>query len=305
MLVMAASMPAAMAQSVHGGGSGYVPQRVYDSKHKKFIDFETMMAELSRVDLTFVGEQHDDPATHRLEKAILEGLSRRGVTVTVALEMFERDVQAHLDDYLAGRMSEEEFLKRSRPWPRYFTDYRPLVEFAKYNGWNVVASNTPRRLASKVSREGLGAVESAPAEDRAFMAAQIQCPLDDYYKRFVETMQGHPGAGAEESKKPKELDPKTRAMIEHFYYAQCVKDETMAESIAARRAERTSIVHFNGAFHSDFGLGTASRAVRRMPGAQVRVVSIIPVTNLDSIKVDDIRKKGDYLVFCLGKPADE
>lgn len=296
------------AQAVHGGGSGYVPQRVYDSKQKKFIDFESMLADLARADLSFVGEQHDDPATHRLERAILEGLSRRQVRVTIAMEMFERDVQTHLDDYLAGKMSEAEFLEQSRPWPKYFTDYRPIVEFAKFQGWRVIASNTPRRLASKVSREGLSVVETSPAQDRPMMAAQIQCPFDDYYKRFLESMQSHPGPNgkSENTKESREMDEKTRAMIERFYFAQCVKDETMAESIAAQYAPnadgaRTIVVHFNGAFHSDYGLGTAARAVRRMPNSKVRVVSIVPVSDLDSIRPDEYRKKGDYIVFCLGK----
>src|SRR6185369_6689374 len=116
----------AVAQTVHGRGSGYLPQRVYDTKEKNFSDFEMMVAELARAEIVFVGEQHDDPATHRLESAILEGLLRRQRQVIVALEMFERDAQKPLDDYLAGKMTEDEFLKVSRPWPRYTTDYRQL-----------------------------------------------------------------------------------------------------------------------------------------------------------------------------------
>ncbi|NOT64307.1 MAG: hypothetical protein HOP19_29165, partial [Acidobacteria bacterium] len=57
--------------------SSYVPQRVYDAKTKKFSDFESMLAELSRAEIVFIGEQHDDPNTHRLELAVLEGLLRR------------------------------------------------------------------------------------------------------------------------------------------------------------------------------------------------------------------------------------
>ena len=90
-----------------------------------------MLADLSRADVILVGEQHDDPNTHRLETALLEGLQRRRSALVVSLEMFERDVQPALDAYLGGRNTEEEFLKASRPWPRYATDYRPLVELAK------------------------------------------------------------------------------------------------------------------------------------------------------------------------------
>src|SRR5512134_2482948 len=79
----------------------YVPQRVYDTSRRAFSDFETMLADLARADVVLVGEQHDDPNTHRLEAAVLQGLLRRGTGITVSLEMFERDVQGVLDAYLA------------------------------------------------------------------------------------------------------------------------------------------------------------------------------------------------------------
>src|SRR3954464_4886861 len=58
--------------------SSYVPQRVFDTRQKGFGDFESMLADLARADAVFVGEQHDDENTHRLELALLEGLTRRG-----------------------------------------------------------------------------------------------------------------------------------------------------------------------------------------------------------------------------------
>jgi uncharacterized iron-regulated protein len=299
------------AQSVHQAGSGYTPQRVYDSKEKKFSDFEAMLADLARSEIVFVGEQHDDPATHRLERAILEGLARRQRPVILALEMFERDVQKPLDDYLAGKITEEEFLKVARPWPRYATDYRPLVEMAKAHGWRVLAGNVPRRYASQVSRNGLTALDTLPPEERKFIAAQNQCPLDDYFKRFSEAMTQHPGADSKKLEKQptKEEQTQERALVEKFYQAQCVKDETMAESVANAYNEAATpkpvIVHYNGAFHTDYRLGTAARAKQRLPKATHKVVSIVPLDNLDSINVDEYRKRGDYLVFTLKplKPA--
>src|SRR5688572_13823844 len=86
--------------------STYVPERVYDTRAKDFSDFEVMLADLSRADVVLVGEQHDDPNTHRLERAILEGLLRRKIAVRLSLEMCERDTQALLDRYLASKVSE-------------------------------------------------------------------------------------------------------------------------------------------------------------------------------------------------------
>lgn len=298
--------------------SGYIPHRVYKSGDKRFSDFEVMLAEIARADVVFVGEQHDDPATHRIERAILEGLARRRGNVVVALEMFERDTQPSLDEYLAGRLNEEEFLRASRPWPRYATDYRPLIEFARVHGWRVIASNAPRRIASQVSREGLAAARPDSESERKLVAAEISCPMDDYFKRFAETMgKGHPGAHQkqeDEKQTDKKREEERRAVIERFYYAQCVKDETMAESIAnalgapgALGSQSNAqggplVVHFNGAFHSDYRSGAASRTIRRAPKSNIKVISVVPVENLDAINVDEYRKRGDYIIFTL-KPS--
>lgn len=308
MITILYASSAAFAQSVHQNSTGYTPQRVFDAKTKKFSDFETMLADLAHAEVVLVGEQHDDPATHRLERAILEGLARRQRPVILALEMFERDVQKPLDDYLAGKLTEQEFLKVSRPWPRYASDYRPLVEMAKAHQWRVVAGNVPRKYASQVSRNGLAILDSLPAEERKLIAAQNNCPQDDYFKRFTEVMTQHPGA---DDKKPtkeptKEELEKQRVMVEKFYQAQCIKDETMAESIANAYNEAPTpkpiIVHYNGAFHSDFKLGTAARAKQRLPNANHKVISIVPLDNLDNINVDEYRKRGDYIVFTIKAP---
>lgn len=278
----------------------YVPHRVFDNARGAFSDFEVMAAELARADVVFVGEQHDDPNTHRLELAILEALGRRGRPVVLSLEMFERDAQEPLEHFLMGHMEEAEFLKVSRPWPRYVTDYKPLVDFAIKKEWPVVAANVPRPLASEVAKGGLEVLTNKTESDRKLFAADLKCPTDDaYFKRFAEAMGGHPAPGASQEE--------GRRTTERYYYAQCLKDETMAESIAgalvSSRAgdKRATVVHFNGSFHSDFGHGTAERLRRRAPDARVMVVSIQPVTDLDvAIPSADDRNVGQYLVYTLG-----
>jgi uncharacterized iron-regulated protein len=283
--------PAPRAPSV------YVPQRVYDTQRKAFTDLEMMEADLARADVVLLGEQHDDANTHRLEMAVLEGLARRRVPVTLSLEMFERDVQPSLDTYVAGTSAEDEFLKGARPWPRYATDYRPLVEFAKSQRWPVVAANVPRRIASDVARAGRPAVDSLPAADRRLAAGDLQCPHDGYFDRFVAQMGvgGHPASASGAA-----VDSTT----ERYYWAQCVKDETMAESIAAAFAKQEGrpgvVVHVTGAFHSDFGAGTGERVRRRLLGRRVAIVSLVPLENLDDIApAGDDLKRADYLVYTI------
>jgi uncharacterized iron-regulated protein len=279
-------------------GPAYVPVRVYEADRQSFTDFERMLADLTKADVIFVGEQHDDPNTHRLEVALLEGLKRRGASPTVSLEMFERDVQPMLDAYRSGKTNEDEFLKASRPWPRYATDYRPLVEIARENGWPVVASNVPRRHASAVAKTGRTALDELSPADRENVARDLQCPLDAYFTRFAETMSSHPPPGTE-----KVSPEERRATTERYFVSQCVKDETMAEAIVSAAATaKGPVVHFNGAFHSDFGQGTAERVRRRLEGRRVAIVSILPVKDIDQAapSAEDLRR-ADYLVYTVGK----
>ena len=91
---------------------------------------------------------------------------------------------------------------------------------------------------------------------------------------------------------------------ERYYWAQCVKDETMAESIVTAFAKQEGrpgvIVHVTGAFHSDFGAGTGERVRRRLLGRRVAIVSLVPVENLDDISpAGDDLKRADYLVYTI------
>jgi uncharacterized iron-regulated protein len=279
----------------------YVPERVFDTRQGAFVDFEMMLAGISEVDVVFVGEMHDDPNTHLLEAAILDGLQRRKRSPVVSMEMFERDAQPMLDAYLVGRISEEEMLKGARPWPRYATDYRPLVERAKEARWPVIAANVPRSIAQKVAKGGKEAIGQLTEAERANTARDLECPLDPYFDRFAQSMSGHPA--------PNQSADETKAMAERYYWSQCVKDETMAEAIAAAVNRNTGgpVVHYNGAFHSDFGLGTAERVRRRLPGKRTVVISMLPVDDLDKLQpAGEDLKRADYLVYTYRvKPQPE
>ena len=251
---------------------------------------------LTRHDIVFFGERHDDRETHRAEAIVLEALGRSNRPVVVSLEMFERDVQGVLDDYLAGRVSEADFLARARPWPNYVTDYRPLVEMAKGNGWPVVASNVPRRIASAVARQGLAALDSLTAPERAYVARDILCPGDAYRTRFMDQMRGHSPGGAA----PAAADTLPTAVAERFYLAQCVKDETMAEAIveARRRSPRNAvIIHFNGAFHSDFGQGTVARVLRRESGLSTAGITAVPSSDPGSAAIAEHLNRASFIIF--------
>ena len=266
------------------------------------VSFDALVARLAHADIVFVGEQHDDPETHRVELGLLDALGRTGRPVVLSLEMFERDVQGLLNEYLAGRISENDFIAKSRPWDRYVTDYRPMVELAKEKGWPVVASNIPRPMASAVGRKALAALDTLTPAERAWAARDIQCPDDAYRARFMETMRGHSNGNAA----PSPGDTLSTAVATRFYQAQCIKDETMAESIvdARTRAPRNAIVvHYDGAFHSDYRQGTVDRVRRRAPNTRLAVVTAVPVVDPPAATLADHAGRADFIIFTKRIPA--
>lgn len=252
---------------------------------------------LAHADVLFFGEQHDDSETHRAEYETLASIASLGRPVILSLEMFERDVQPALDDYLAGKTTEAEFLGRARPWPSYATAYRPLVELARAHHWPVIAANVPRPLASAVGRKGLVALDSLSATQRLTAARDNVCLIDDYHARFMDEMHAHStgSGGAAEAG-----DSLPTAMAERFYVAQCVKDETMAESIvrAKQAASRDAIVvHFTGAFHSDYSQGTVERVKRRAPSWNLVVISAVPVPDPSVAPIAPETGIADFVIF--------
>ena len=302
--------------------ASYVPNRVYDSRKKKWIDFETLVQRANAMDIVFVGEQHDNTPGHVMELALLEGIARRrtagGGPVTLSLEMFERDVQEPLNAYLNGTRDESSFLSASRPWPNYGPDYRPLIELSKMQRWPVIAANIPRGYASMVSRSGLKVFDTLSTEVRTQqIAADISCPDDRYGKLFKawfgEAMNGAghgaPPAGPTVNQDSlKKLAVAAAATEQRYYEAQCVKDETMGESVARALADARArgngalVVHMNGSFHTDYALGTADRALRRSKGAKHMVITMLPTPDLDTVDAKSMRAKADYIVFTVGKP---
>ncbi len=255
--------------------------------------------DLAAVDVVVLGETHETPDVHGMHLDLLHELHSRRPDVVIAMEMFERDVQGDLMQYVGGVMDEASFLAKARPWPHYERDYRPVVEFAKENGLVVLAANAPKDLAARVAKDGIGAIAGEPLAPRATTA-----PEDEYWDSFVDAMKEGEGAHGAAA------DPAAEtARLHRYYEAQCLRDDTMAETIvdhlrAGRAAGRRPIyVLFCGRQHSDYGRGVVARIKSRMPDLAVRVVSTERVTNLAASTFASPKNLADYVIVREG-PAE-
>jgi uncharacterized iron-regulated protein len=228
------------------------------------VGLETVAEELSACDVIFVGEEHDNDVGHLQHYQLLRMLHAERGDLVLSMEMFERDVQPVLDQYLRGEIDEAAFLAESRPWGNYREHYRPMVEYAKRHGLPVVAANCPTPLARQVAKEGVAAASGNPNA-----AAETSSPKDAYWDAFQAAMAGHGG-----------VDEDT---VYSFYQAQCLKDDTMAESILAARAGKDPaplVFHVQGKFHGDGGMGAAARVSWRAPELRCAVLTMSSAPNV-------------------------
>lgn len=272
--------------------------KIIDSKTNQEIGLKGMVEKLSDYSIIFFGEFHDNKILHDLEFELLKMYYSKNKNLIISLEMFERDVQPVLDKYLSDEITEEEFVENSRPWPNYEADYKPLVEFAKENELTVIASNIPRRYAAKISKQGLNALDSLSAEEKKFVARKHNVIDDEYKKRFISVMESN----MEHSEK---MPMGKKINFETIYAAQCMKDDTMAESILKyhRLPPRRKVIHFNGEFHSRKHLGTAQKIQRLEPMSKVAVITPIMCDGEFSWDDDDLLE-GEFLILLLDK-SDE
>ena len=265
--------------------------RAFDGKGDP-VTIEQIVKAIGETDVVFLGEQHDDAVGHAIQAEIFKraveqyGAKRR---VALSLEMFERDTQIVVNEYLAGLISENHFMSSSRPWPNYKTDYRPMVELAKEKRLSVIAANAPRRYINMVSRNGRDALNSLTKPAKEWIA-----PLPF----------GEPSAAyAAKFKALMGPSPEAQMGIDKILSSQSLWDATMANSVAKYlKANKNSlVVHLNGSFHTESRLGTVEHLLKYRPKAKVLVVTARYVDDFktfDKTKYTDI---GDFVILTDAK----
>ena len=84
-------------------GQELKPYQIYNSKGKK-ITFEKMINEIQKSDLVLFGEFHDNSIVHWLQLKTIKALANKKPLI-LGMEMFERDNQELVNEYLKGRLS--------------------------------------------------------------------------------------------------------------------------------------------------------------------------------------------------------
>jgi len=249
--------------------------KLFNAKGNK-VSYNKMIKTMNKADVVLFGEHHNNPIIHWLQFETTKDLFQKRKLILGA-EMLEADNQKVLDDYLAGNIDEKALDTLARLWNNYKTDYQPLVDFAKNNQLKFIATNIPRRFASKVFRGGFEVLENLTNEEK-FWVAPLPIKYDKTlpgYVKMKEMMGGHGG--------------------ENLPKAQAIKDATMGYFITKNRTNRSLFIHYNGSYHSDNYEGIYWYLKELNNEIKIVTITVVEQENIKKLKKEEL-KKADFII---------
>jgi len=222
-----------------------------------------------------------------------------------------RPTTAILDEYLAGLIAERAFRAASRPWPRYETDYRPLIELAKENGLTVIAANAPRRYTTRVTMHGRESLNDLSPEALASLAPlPYGQPSKEYRDQWIRVISavmeeegmkcGRPIPEPEEGEEPVQAPAPvgSHGNMGNQMHSQVLWDATMAYWISEYLAREPNalVLHMVGGFHVEHGTGTPEHLEAYLPGTSRMIVVLRPVEDVDTFEPDPDGELGDFVI---------
>ncbi len=254
---------------------------IYNAKGKK-VKYSKMIKKIAESDLLLFGEIHNNPIAHWLQLEVTNDLHiNKGKNLVLGAEMIEADNQQALNNYLSGEIEVDSFENEARLWSNYKTDYKPLVVFAKENRLPFVASNIPRKFASRVYKKGIESLDSLGQDSLIFVAPlPIEIDLElPGYKNMLTMMAGH-------------------GMVNNdLVKAQAVKDATMGYFIVKNWSPGKYFIHYNGAYHSDNYEGIVWYVRKYNPA--IRYTTITTVLQKDISKLESENKGIADFIICV------
>jgi len=218
--------------------------RVPAGKTTQPTDPQVLVDRLARQQVVLLGERHDSAEDHRWQLHMLAQLHSRQPKLALGLEMFPRRLQPILDQWVAGELAEDEFLKRTewdKVWGYDVRDYLPLFHFARMHRLPMLALNVERSLPEAIGKQGWENVPETQKEGVSRPAA----PSAAYRKELRRVFDHHPAKERGEGGFPR------------FVEAQTVWDRAMAEVIAQhlKKVSGSLVVGILGAGHVRNGHG--------------------------------------------------
>lgn len=243
------------------------------------VRFNRIVSRIVNKRVIYVGEMHTRYADHKLQLRVIRDLWNRGIDLALGMEMFPHSSQGALDDFVAGKINEAEFLHKSKyfkVWSFDYRLYREILNFARAHHIPVIALNISKDKVSKVYKDG--GISGLVPEEKMALPLNRDLDVPGYRERLAEVFQMHRGG---------------HGNINGFMQAQAIWDEVMAQGVAeylkANPAKHMVVLAGRGHILKDQGIPL--RVKRRLgPGLKQAVI-----INSDGRELNP--KEEDFVVF--------
>ena len=102
--------------------------RIFNAKGHA-ADYGDILKAAKNADVVFFGESHTNPICHWLELQLVKDLyAEKSGKLIIGTEMFERDNQLLLNEYLSSMIRKKDFEAEAKLWPNYKTDFQRVLQ---------------------------------------------------------------------------------------------------------------------------------------------------------------------------------
>lgn len=254
---------------------------IFDIEHKQFLSKEEFLDDSGNSDLYVFGETHYHHCIQKAEAEVINWIAtKRNQEFTVGMEFINYDKQSETlywsIQYQSGAIGLREYTQKLIGKRDQDLLYSPILRETILNGGEILGTNAPRDIKSKLIRDGYDSIPSDYKTDE-FVEGSTS-----YLTRFKKAMEGH--ANEEQ--------------IQKYFTAQVYTDNYIAEKLITKA--RTELkIQVIGSFHADYFDGVINQ-INYRGDSNITSIKFLEMKDMYSHMNEDSRygRVSKYLIGC-------
>lgn len=274
--------------------------KIYDTKNRKFIDFTTLINELTIWDVVYLSEKHDNPNHHDIQCKIIQELINKGKKPSIGFELFSMTDTSYLLNYRdSGRFShknkQEKIIENNlrinlgwdqqsdQMWAYYFN----LLKLGRDHFLKMAGLDLSKPLQQRIVHKGFAHLD--PIEKKQIFSTRLNSLS---YKTRMEQLfkLTHCNMYNEEN-------------ISRLFDSWKARNDKIALSITQLHEKNTLTVIIIGNGHTEYGLGVIDRVKSLAPDLSQVNLSIIEVAR-EQLDLAEYLSPLKFEGFSSSMPAD-
>ncbi len=239
---------------------------------KKLDTINDTIKQASSYNIIFVGENHNDYSHHANQLTIIQNINNTKKKTAIAMEMVQYKYLDIINDFVRGRITEQEMLDGIdyyNNWNFDYSLYAPIFKYARDNSIDIIPLNIEREITSQVFQ---GMIDNLTEEQFISLPQAMNIINDKYENKMKSIFDIHAG---------------TTNKFADFYLSQNIWDEVMAKHLADYRKANpdTTIIVICGNGHAGKDSGIPLR-YKRITGEKSFVIMQGELMEYDATNAD-------------------